>query len=330
MIKVGLLGAGRIASVHASAITANPKSQLAAVSDYIPENAERLAKQYGSTARTTEEIIADPEIDAVLIATSTDTHSNLIEQATQAGKAVLCEKPVDLSLERARQCKANADKSGRPVMIGFNRRFDPNFAAVKKALEAGEIGKTEMLAITSYDPAPPPIAYIKVSGGIFRDMTIHDFDMANFLMGAAPVTVSAVGSCLVDPEIGKAGDFDTAAVTLTYEDGRIATIRNTRRAGYGDQRVEVQGSEGMLQVGNLMETLVTKSTATGVTSAKPVLFFLERYMPAYAAEWNAFVEACKSGGALPVTLADGVAALAIAEAATQSAKSGQPVRLSDV
>ena len=243
---------------------------------------------------------------------------------------MLCEKPVDLSLARARECLANADKNGMPVMIGFNRRFDPHFAALKAALDAGEVGKTEMLAITSYDPAPPPIAYIKVSGGIFRDMMIHDFDMANFLMGAAPVTVSAVGSCLVDPAIGEAGDFDTAAVTLTYADGRIATIRNTRRAGYGDQRVEVQGSEGMLQVGNLVENLLTKSTAAGVTNAKPVLFFLERYMPAYAAEWNAFVEAYKDGGALPVTLNDGVAALGMAEAATQSAKSGQPVRLADV
>ncbi|MEQ8924157.1 MAG: inositol 2-dehydrogenase, partial [Roseovarius sp.] len=314
MIKVGLLGAGRIAGVHATAISSNPDSELSAVSDYYPENAEKLARQYGSTARSTDEIIADDSIDVVLIATSTDTHSDLIEKVTRAGKAVLCEKPVDLSLERARECQANADKSGKPVMIGFNRRFDPNFAAVKKALDAGEIGKTEMLAITSYDPAPPPIAYVKVSGGIFRDMMIHDFDMANFLMAAAPVTVFAVGSCLVDPEIGEAGDFDTAAVTLTYEDGRIATIRNTRRAGYGDQRVEVQGSDGMLQVGNLVENLVTKSTANGVTSAKPVLFFLERYMPAYAAEWNAFVEAYKNGSALPVTLDDGVAALAMAEA----------------
>ena len=330
MIKVGLLGAGRIAGVHATAICANPDSVLAAVSDYIPENAEKLAMQYGSIARSTDDIIADPEIDAVLIATSTDTHSDLIEQATHAGKAVLCEKPVDLSLQRARECLANADQNGQPVMIGFNRRFDPHFSALKDALDAGEIGKTEMLAITSYDPAPPPIAYINVSGGIFRDMMIHDFDMANFLMGDAPVTVSAVGSCLVDPAIGAAGDFDTAVVTLTYADGRIATIRNTRRAGYGDQRVEVQGSDGMLQVGNFVENLLTKSTASGVTSAKPVLFFLERYMPAYAAEWNAFIKSYKAGAALPVTLEDGVLALAMAEAATQSAKTEQPVRLADV
>jgi myo-inositol 2-dehydrogenase / D-chiro-inositol 1-dehydrogenase len=330
MINVGLLGAGRIAGVHATAITSNPGSTLAAVSDYYLENAEKLARQYGTTARTTEEIIADDGIDAVLIATSTDTHSDLIEAATAAGKAVLCEKPVDLSLERARTCQANAAKTGRPVMIGFNRRFDPSFGALKAALDAGEIGKAEMLAITSYDPAPPPIAYVKVSGGLFRDMMIHDFDMANFIMGEAPVTVSAVGSCLVDPAIGEAGDVDTAAVTLTYADGKIAVVRNTRRASYGDQRVEVQGSTGMLQVGNLVENLMVKSTAAGVVSAKPVLFFLERYMPAYAAEWNAFVEALNSDGEMPVTLDDGVAALAMAEAATQSAKSGAPVRLADV
>lgn len=330
MLKVGLLGAGRIAGVHATAISSHPGSTLAAVSDYYPEHAEKLAAQYRCDARTTDEIIADDSIDAVLIATSTDTHSDLIEAATAAGKAVLCEKPVDLSLERARACRETAARTGKPVMIGFNRRFDPNFATLKTALAAGEIGQAEMLAITSYDPAPPPIAYIKVSGGLFRDMMIHDFDMANFIMDQSPVTVSAVGSCLVDPAIGEAGDVDTAAVTLTYADGRIATIRNTRRAGYGDQRVEVQGSEGMLQVGNLAENLMVKSTAAGVVSAKPVLFFLERYMPAYVAEWNAFVDALHAAKEMPVTLDDGISALAMAEAATRSAKSGQPVRLADV
>ncbi|WP_341862588.1 inositol 2-dehydrogenase [Gymnodinialimonas sp. 57CJ19] len=330
MLTVGLLGAGRIALVHATAITAHPESKLVAVSDYLPENAQKLAAQFGAEARSTEEIIADPAIDAVLIATPTNTHSDLIEAATRAGKAVLCEKPVDLSLDRARACLANVGESQQPVMIGFNRRFDPNFAALKGALDAGEIGKSEILAITSYDPAPPPIEYIKVSGGLFRDMMIHDFDMANFIMGGPPVTVSAVGTCLVDPAIGEAGDVDTAAVTLTYADGRIAVIRNTRRAGYGDQRVEVQGSEGMLQVGNLGENLMVKSTAAGVVSAKPVLFFLERYMPAYAAEWGAFVAAATSGEAMPVTLEDGVAALAMAEAATKSAQTGQPVNLADI
>ncbi len=331
MLKVGLLGAGRIAGVHATAITSHAESALAAVSDYFPENAEKLAAQYGSVARATDEIIADPEIDAVLIATSTDTHSDLIEAATAAGKAVLCEKPVDLSLERALACQVAVAKTGRSVMIGFNRRFDPSFAALKSALDAGEIGKPELLSITSFDPAPPPIEYVKVSGGLFRDMMIHDFDMANFLMGDAPVAVTAVGTSIIDSEIGAAGDVDTAAVTLRYEDGRIAVIKNSRRAAYGyDQRVELLGSEGMLQAQNMLENTVVKSTTDGVTGAKPTYFFLERYMPAYAAEWSAFVEAVKNGTSFPVDLDDGVAALAMAEAATRSAKTGAPVLIADV
>jgi myo-inositol 2-dehydrogenase/D-chiro-inositol 1-dehydrogenase len=331
MLKVGLLGAGRIAGVHATAITTNPGSTLVAVSDINTEAAVRLAAQYGAEARSTAAILSDPSIDAVLIATSTDTHSDLIERATAAGKAVLCEKPVDLSLARAQACQKVAAKNGKPVMIGFNRRFDPNFAALKAAVDKGEIGKPELLSITSFDPAPPPVAYIKVSGGLFRDMMIHDFDMANFIMGAAPATVSAVGTSIVDPAIGAAGDVDTAVVTLTYSDGRIAVIKNSRRAVYGyDQRVELLGSEGLLQAQNMLENTVVKSTTAGVTGAKPTYFFLERYMPAYASEWAAFVTAVSCGGDLPVTLTDGIAALAMAEAATQSAKSGQPVTMASV
>lgn len=216
-------------------------------------------------------------------------------------------------------------------MIGFNRRFDPNFAALKLALDKGEIGKPELLSITSFDPAPPPVAYIKVSGGLFRDMMIHDFDMANFIMGAAPVTISAFGTSIVDPAIGAAGDVDTAVVTLSYADGRIAVIKNSRRAVYGyGQRLELLGSEGLLQAQNMLENTVVKSTASGVTAAKPTYFFLERYMPAYAAEWAAFVAAVADGAALPVTLADGVAALAMAEAATEPAKTGTAVTLASV
>jgi myo-inositol 2-dehydrogenase/D-chiro-inositol 1-dehydrogenase len=331
MLKVGLLGAGRIAGVHATAITSNPKSELVAVSDYYPETAQKLAAKYGCAARTTAEIIADKGIDAVLIATSTDTHSDLIEAAVAAGKAVLCEKPVDLSLERARTCLKKVGKSKKPVMIGFNRRFDPNFGALKAALDKGEIGKPELLAITSFDPAPPPVAYVKVSGGLFRDMMIHDFDMANFIMGETPVAISAAGSSIVDKAIGKAGDVDTAVVTMTYKDGRIAVIKNSRRAVYGyDQRVELLGSDGLLQAQNMLENTVVKSTKAGVTGAKPTYFFLERYMPAYAAEWDAFVQAVTGKGAVPVTLKDGVAALAMAEAATLSRKNGAPVKLADV
>ncbi|MBN8630481.1 MAG: inositol 2-dehydrogenase [Rhodobacterales bacterium] len=331
MLNVGLLGAGRIAGVHATAITSHPGSTLVAVSDINTDAAAKLASQYGAAARTTDAILADPAIDAVLIATSTDTHSDLIERATAAGKAVLCEKPVDLSLARALACQKTVAPTGKPVMIGFNRRFDPNFAALKSALDKGEIGKAELLSITSFDPAPPPVAYVKVSGGLFRDMMIHDFDMANFIMGAAPLTVSAVGTSIVDPAIGAAGDVDTAVVTLTYADGRIAVIKNSRRAVYGyDQRVELLGSEGLLQAQNMLENTIVKSTVAGVTGAKPTYFFLERYMPAYAAEWAAFVAAAAGGAALPVTLADGIAALAMAEAATRSAQSGQPVGLASV
>ena len=289
MLKVGLLGAGRIAGVHATAISSNPGSRLVAISDINQAAAQKLATQYGVEARSNDAIIDDPTIDAVLIATSTDTHSDLIERATAAGKAVLCEKPVDLSLARAQKCLKAAKATGRPVMIGFNRRFDPNFSALKTAADRGEIGKSELLSITSFDPAPPPVAYIKVSGGIFRDMMIHDFDMANFIMGAAPVSVMAVGSSIVDPEIGAVGDVDTAVVTLSYPDGRIAVIKNSRRAVYGyDQRLELLGSEGLLQAQNMLENTVVKSTKGGVTGAKPTYFFLERYMPAYAAEWAAF------------------------------------------
>lgn len=330
MLKVGLLGAGRIATVHARAITAHPGSALAAVSDVFAENAEKLAAQFNTVVRSTEEILADADINAVLIATSTDTHSDLIEKATAAGKAVLCEKPVDLSLERALACQRAVAGTGQPVMIGFNRRFDPNFAAVKAALDAGEVGKAELLSITSFDPAPPPVSYIKVSGGLFRDMMIHDFDMANFIMGHAPVSLTATGTAIVDPEIGEAGDVDTAVVTMAYADGRIAVIKNSRRAVYGyDQRLELLGAEGLLQAQNMLENTVVKSTTAGVVSAKPTYFFLERYMPAFEAEWNAFVEAVSGGAALPVTLADGVAALAMAEAATKSARTGQPVHLAE-
>ncbi|MGI9401199.1 MAG: Gfo/Idh/MocA family oxidoreductase, partial [Rhizobiaceae bacterium] len=228
MLRAGLLGAGRIAGVHATAISSNPGSELVAISDYFPENAERLAKQYRVEARTTEDIIGDSNIDAVLIATSTDTHSDLIEAATAAGKPVLCEKPVDLSLERARACQESVAETGQPVMIGFNRRFDPSFSRLRQSLDEGEIGKPELLSITSFDPAPPPPEYVKVSGGLFRDMMIHDFDMANFIMNDPPVNVTAIGSSIIDKQIGELGDVDTAVVTMTYADGRIAVIKNSR------------------------------------------------------------------------------------------------------
>ena len=331
MLKVGLLGAGRIGQVHAAVVTAHEGSRLVAVSDVYEPAAEKLAAKYHTQVMSSDAIIADDTIDAVLIATSTDTHSDLIEAATQAGKAVMCEKPVDLSLERARACFEAVSATGRPVMIGFNRRFDPNFAALRDSLAAGQIGKAELLSVTSFDPAPPPVEYIKVSGGMFRDMMIHDFDMTNFIMGETPVSVSASGACLVDPEIGRAGDIDTAIVTLSYADGKLAVIKNSRRAAYGyDQRLELLGSDGLLQAQNMLANTVVKSTGQGVISAKPTYFFIERYMPAYKAEWAAFAAAVQEGDDMPVSLQDGVQALAMAEAAQRSFDSCKPVRLADV
>lgn len=327
-LRVGLLGAGRIGNVHAKAIFRHHESELVAVSDAYEANARALAAQYGASVMDTCDIISDPKIDAVLIATPTDTHADLIEKATSEGKAVLCEKPVDLSLARAQQCLDHVQKVNGQVMVGFNRRFDPNFNAMKSSLLAGDIGNADILSITSFDPAPPPLDYIKASGGIFRDMMIHDFDMANFFMGGLPQTITAKGSAIVDQAIGAVGDFDTAIVTMTYPNGAMAVIKNSRRASYGyDQRIEILGSDGLLQTQNLLENTVVKSTDAGVTSAKPTYFFLERYMAAYEAEWAQFVDALSSDTALPVTLEDGILALDMADAAHKSAHSGGTIDL---
>ncbi|RJL02842.1 inositol 2-dehydrogenase [Paracoccus aestuarii] len=326
MLQVALLGAGRIGRVHALSMTAGAGCRLVAVADRDEGAARDLAQAIGAEARGIDAILADPAIGAVLIATSTDTHSDLIRRAVAAGKAVLCEKPVDLSLDRALETLRLAGDA--PVMIGFNRRFDPNFAALKAAFDAGHVGRGEMLAITSHDPGPPPVDYIRVSGGLFRDMMIHDFDMACWLFGGPPARITAHGSALVDPAIGQAGDVDSAAVTMVWADGRIATIRNSRRAAYGyDQRVEILGAEGLLQAENVAENTVRLSTAAGVVAAKPLHFFLERYMRAYQVEWAAFLDAVTQGGPMPVTLREGVAALACAEAATRSLAQGVTIEI---
>lgn len=326
-MKVALFGAGRIGKVHAASIKMDPRSELVAVTDVMDAAAKALAEEHGIAVRSSGEILADDSIDAILIASSTNTHAELIEAGVAAGKAIFCEKPIDLSLERALKVGAATASHGKPMMMGFNRRFDPNFAGVKAAMDAGEIGKGEMLAVTSFDPGPPPVSYIEVSGGLYRDMMIHDFDMCSFLFGM-PKTVMAHGSCLVDPEIGAAGDVDTAVVTLTYDDGRLAVIRNSRRAVYGyDQRVEVLGAEGALSAENVAENTVVKSTVDGVVSAKPVFFFLERYMTAYSVEWSAFVDACLEGTPVPASIQDGINALALAEAANMSLAEGRPVEV---
>ncbi len=251
MISFCQFGAGRIGAIHAGNIARHDGARLLHVVDVNEEAARQLAAQYGARVSSADAALADPAVDAVLIASSTDTHASLIEAAARAGKAVFCEKPIDLDRARVEACLAVVEKTGVTLMVGFNRRFDPNFTKLQAQLRSGRIGKLEMLAITSRDPGPPPLAYIKVSGGLFRDMMIHDLDMARWLLAEEPVEIFAAASCLVDPEIGAAGDVDSAIVTLKTASGTLCQIANSRRASYGyDQRIEAHGAKGMLRAGN--------------------------------------------------------------------------------
>ncbi|MBV8654282.1 MAG: inositol 2-dehydrogenase [Alphaproteobacteria bacterium] len=328
MISFSQFGAGRIGAIHADNIARHPGARLRHIVDVDGAAAERLAAKHGADVATAEAALADPAIDAVLIASSTDTHAGLIEAASRAGKAVFCEKPIDLDRSRVEACLAVAEAAGTVLMIGFNRRFDPNFAKLHEQLRAGRIGKLEMLSITSRDPGPPPLAYIKVSGGLFRDMMIHDLDMARFLLGEEPVELFATASCLVDPAIGAAGDVDTALVTMKTASGTLCQISNSRRASYGyDQRIEAHGSKGMLRAGNVTQSTLEYSGADGIVGEKPLHFFLERYAEAYRRELDHFIAAV-TGGTKPVTGgADGLRALALADAAVEAAKSGRVVRV---
>ena len=328
MITIGLLGAGRIGALHAHNVVASAKARLAAIADAVPAPAEALGRELGVPVRGVGEILADPAIRAVMICSSTDTHAELIEAAAKAGKAVFCEKPVDLGSARIRECLAVVQASGVPLMIGFNRRFDPHFAALQARLAAGEVGAVELVTILSRDPAPPPVSYIARSGGLFRDMMIHDFDMARFLLGEEPVEVHAVGAALVDPAIGEAGDVDTAAVLLKTASGKICQISNSRRATYGyDQRVEVHGSKGLLRAHNLSENAVELADADGFRSAPVMNFFLERYTPAYRRELDHFLESVETGAVPSPSGEDGLRAQMLADAATAAHASGQPQRL---
>ncbi|MEC9245647.1 MAG: inositol 2-dehydrogenase, partial [Pseudomonadota bacterium] len=265
-VNFALLGAGRIGKVHAKAIAGNADARLVAVSDAFAEAAQTVADSYGCAVRGIEDVEADKSIDAVVICTPTDTHADLIERFARAGKAVFCEKPVDLNLARVKQCLGVVKETGAVLMVGFNRRFDPHFAAVRAAIDEGRIGPAEMVQITSRDPGPPPISYIKSSGGILRDMTIHDFDMARFLLGEEPETVFATASVLVDPAIGEAGDFDSVSVVLTTASGRQCSISNSRRATYGyDQRIEVLGAAGAIAAENQRPVSIEIANAQGFT-----------------------------------------------------------------
>lgn len=328
MIRIGLLGAGRIGRIHGANVAAHPRATLTAVADALPEAARRLADETGSAVASIEAIVADKDIDALVIGTPTDMHADLIEAGARAGKAVFCEKPVDLSSERIRACLAVVKQAGVPLMIGFNRRFDPNFAAVLRRIQAGEIGEVEIVSVISKDPSPPPADYVGRSGGLFRDMMIHDLDMARFLLGEEPVEVFAVGSSLVDKAIGAAGDVDTAAVLLKTASGRIAQISNSRRASFGyDQRIEVHGSKGLIRAGNVHNTTVEVATSAGFLADPVQNFFLERYAAAYRDELDAFITAVETGKAPSPSGEDGLKAQVLADAATQSCQTGQPVRI---
>ncbi len=280
-MRFGIIGAGRIGKIHGANVAARADCQVRFVADADAGAAEALARTTGAAVASIDAIVGSSEVDAVAICAPTDMHADLIEKAARAHKAIFCEKPIDLDAERIRRCLDVVKASGATLMVGFNRRFDPNFAALQTRIAGGMIGDVEMVSITSRDPGPPPISYIARSGGLFRDMMIHDFDMARFLLGEEPIAVSAMGSALVDKAIGEAGDIDTAVVVMETKSGKVAQISNSRRASYGyDQRVEAHGSKGMIRAGNIRETTVEFAGAQGFVGDKILNFFLERYASA--------------------------------------------------
>lgn len=330
-IRFGLLGAGRIGKVHARAISGEAGARLMAVADAVPAAAQAIAAATGCEVRTTAAIRDADDIDAVVICTPTDTHADLIEACARAGKAVFCEKPIDLDLARVVRCLSVVRKTQATLMVGFNRRFDPHFRAVRAAIDEGAVGAVEMVTIVSRDPGLPPMDYIARSGGIFRDMTIHDFDMARFLLGEEVATVTAQGSVLVDPAVGRAGDFDSVSVMLATASGRHCTISNSRRATYGyDQRIEVHGSLGSVAAENQRPVSIEVATAQGYTRPPLHDFFMTRYAQAYSAEIAAFVAAVSGGAPASPTGEDGLAALALAEAALRSVAGRRVVAVAEV
>jgi myo-inositol 2-dehydrogenase/D-chiro-inositol 1-dehydrogenase len=335
MKNVAVFGAGRIGRIHAGNLAALPGVTLKHICDPIGDNAAQLAAQLGASVATPDAVFADPGIDVIVVASPTDTHSELIGRAAAAKKHIFCEKPIDLSVARAVACAQSVKDAGVACMIGFQRRFDPTFNEAKERLARGEIGVPEMLVVTSRDPGAPPAHYLKGSGGIFRDMLIHDFDVFRWILCSddgdgcdEADTLYATGSVLIDPEIAKVPDIDCAVVTIRTKKGRLAQINASRRAAYGyDQRFEVLGSAGMLQCGNHRPSEVVQSDAQGVRADKPENFFLQRYRDAYRLELTHFFEGLQSGQPFRTTIADGVAAQKLADAAARSLESGQVVTL---
>ena len=333
-IGVGVIGAGRIGKLHIEHLAQNiPEVKLLSICSLNQPMAESLAEQFNvpKVAADYNTLLMDPQIDAVLVTSSTDTHVEISQAAAKAGKHIFCEKPISLDLEQIDETLAIVEKAGVKFQIGFNRRFDASFKRVREAVTSGEIGEPHIIRITSRDPAPPPIEYVKVSGGIFLDMTIHDFDMARYLIDDEVIEVYAAGGVRVDPKIGAAGDIDTTVITLRFRNGVIGTIDNSREAVYGyDQRVEVFGSKGMVTAANPPTDTVTFSGSEGTRAASPPYFFVERYKPAFLSELQAFFACIQEDTAPPVTGLDGRAPVVIGFAALKSLRENRPVLLSEI
>lgn len=334
MLKIAVLGCGRIGRMHAANIAGHPRAALAAVYDTHGPSADEVAARHGvRRAASAGEIFASADVDAVLVATITQTHADYIEMAVAAGKPILCEKPIDLSLERVNRCAAAIAGSNVPIQLGFNRRFDPGHRAAWQAVRNGEIGDLHQVVITSRDPEMPPRSYYEIAGGLFRDMTIHDFDLARFMLGEEPVEVFAVGGRLIDPAMmNELDDYDSAMVVMRTAGGRQCHINNSRAAPYGyDQRVELVGKTGMVVSGNRKPHEMQRFTATGSEASAPYLhFFIERYQEAFSAEISAFVECVEKGIAPEIGFEDGRRALVLAEAAMRSARLGRAVQVSEI
>ena len=329
MTKFALFGAGFIGKIHGANIAANPRATLQYVYDVNQAAAEQLAAQSGAkVAGSPEEIWAAADVDAVLIASSTNTHADLLSSAIAAKKPVYCEKPIDLAIDRVKAVVQAAHGSNLPILIGFSRRFDPNHLGVREAIQAGEIGKIELMHLTSRGPQPPPISYVKVSGGQFRDQTIHFFDLACWLAGEAPVEVYATGAALIDPAIGEAGDVDTSMLIMKMASGAFCHIDNSRRSAYGyDERIEVFGSAGMAQSNRKPTREVSLYTGTKVISDGLHPGWFERMEPSFRLALDAFITAVEGGNSTYPTLLDGLRAQLIAEAAIESLHTNQPVKI---
>lgn len=330
MFTIGVIGAGRIGQLHVENLAKLPFVRVKAVADIAVSHLSEWANQYQVEELLTDyhPLLQDPEIQAVFICTPTASHTSIIREAASMNKHIFCEKPVSFSAKETRTAVEAAAIAGVHLQIGFNRRFDPNFKRLRQLVENGEVGNPHIIKITSRDPAPPSKDYILGSGGLFMDMMIHDFDMARYIAGAEVESVSAVGAVMVDPFIGELGDIDTAVVTLTFENGAIGVIDNSRQAVYGyDQRVEVFGDKGMACAENNRPTTVEVSKADGVVKDNPLYFFLERYTEAYIAEVQVFIEACVDGKAIPCSGWDSLKAESIARAAKASLEQGKPIHL---